>query len=1157
MQKLFYRLLKAVRIFTGGAILLLASCTENYLGGELGTPPNGDEVAVSFSLRDASDGKGTYAGDTFNEGAFKDDLWMLVFTDQQGVRRYYGAYKVLVGSGSGTPNARVNIPRNLLSVDFDMLFCANSSEYWDLHKTGAHPDGVFKENIGGVVERGKTLDEVLAQFVLSVQPGDTGGQSGWRYTHSTLPMFGRLFHKGGTPPSGNSYQFTNKVMLLRSMARLDVVLNYNESSNTVQGFNNFKLANVYVFNSSDKLSVPYAEANVEVNYQKDPAALLPYTVNAPTVPAGAGAIEQIYALPESPEVLGAGIEGCIFLPEQVNGALTGDVHMTRPYIVVKGYYGASNIQKVENGDATAVPSFYRLDFVDNQKKFFDILRGDKIRFNIQDVKGPGFDNIADAKQSIAANIIVEIGIYHMNSTHVIFNGQSFFGVERMALEMPREAGITYKMPVNTSADIPFGKWKLGGIDAAGGDQFKDVTENTLILPWGSDETNGRFRVEKAKDRLIITTLQNWTADATDSLLVRAANLTMRMKLTQRNVDMFDWEKGQDLLGEIISENHLSSDSFIFEAPGGSQEIKSFSSSTPMSRIVFLNPDDATELDRAPDWYTVTIVSGSLSTITVSANTTGSDRYGLFRVEHPDGMSDHGHLIKVFQQSLSTGDLLAPRMGLLARDRNVGATGSSYNLASGGTLFAASAVTGQNVCPEGWFAPTAEDVQGYFRKDNIILKIVHEGDGKEYVVAMGEQNQLYLGPLDRNNASNNPSFWGINYQKNGMAEPFLFSYSYSTAPDAVNNLLMTVNTNISGKRAYMRCVKGFRIDRQQITLDMSGTESYLDFTMLNDNNQVERIEVSPPDSPVRVSRDGMKHRFVLSANATNWTTQDRTATVTLKMADNSVRTQTLTVTQTKRLPTSVNGITIGNLIWAPLNEGVTNVQLSSNMIPCSVPYRSWEDRATMERVSVSGGPDRFIWLIPATKYVDYSYGPQGLTATVSDFSQSETDPYPLPYGKYLGTHFRARNVKCPAGWRVPSLSDWATLCKHLRVEKVDIGGGRTSLLYYASDGKELIFFPLGRPGTVDLDKQTQAYATSSFYWAANVNALYWQWAVSFETAVPELASAIAPGKDFNFFEVCNYLPGKDEPLPSYINMSVDLSDYPAHFDRNYLRCVKDK
>lgn len=1173
----------------------LYSCSQDYIDAPV-SPDTQDRITMTFQLKDDS-GSVSYAtpGD-FDEDAFRDDLWMLAFTNVSGTLRYYGGYKVEVLDG-GYPNGRITIPRGLLAVSFRMLFVANGSAVW---ADAGSPDDAFLASTAPRI--GMDIDEVRNELELAVP------SEGWRKGRTRLPMYSILDHEVASSPLPEgtaTYNYKNTVVLLRSMARLDVLAQKQSPDNpdTMVPLENFKIANVYVFNTSDHVWIPFDPDHV--NYNPSAVGSAKYEVSAPSFPDDTPystifgqtpdyvtAVDQpVTPGPGSPEKLYSDLSGLLYLPETPNTGVTGNEHLTRPYIIIKGYYGAEAIAKAEAGDTDVRESYYRLEIADGQDasgqpNYLNLKRSDRIILTINDVKSAGFDNIEDAKKKAGLNIDVSVNVFSQIPSNVVFNGQSYLAAERMSVTMPRKKGASYKMAVSNSDDIPWDIWELGAKSAAD-DSFLDKSEASIILPSGATEADGYFKVVKSKNALTISTLQDWSADVADSLLVRAANLTLRMRLAQEDIDMLDWEYGGEEDGEIVSDNELSTSSLYFPALGSSQRIRNYSTKRDIATIEVYDTDGTAN----PGWLAYSLdEKGKTVTISTSPNGFDDERTARMMITLTgSNVGNKQYEVTLTQSALPTDNVLAASLGLKVRDRNVGADGASYEYAATGTAYT-KAQFNDNLCPEGWFTPEIEDIQAYFRHPDISLLSITEEDGKDYVLTMGKNSRAYMGMLDKSNANNNPWFWTY---LNGS--PVLYSYEYvadpGSDPDVVHNMRLRINTSPGDNtEGYVRCVKAFKVASPTVEINMIGEEGYIEFDPLNSTDGVKTIK-QQNDSRFKIERDGLLNRFRVTSQQTNWSTSPVSETVVFAMDDGSTRTQEVTVTQAARLPLAGKDetITIDGIEWQSVNAGV-GVSPSEAMA-IVVPYRFYAaDPGAMSGnaqytktyyVEGETANNAQITYYPASKLAWISLEDTGLA--VSNMQDvAETASGDLGTGRntelssknpFAGTVYFPESAPtnyCPSGWRPANITEWSALAERLRVSEVELPGnpGQKVLLYYATDGEKLIFFPTGPAGRYrEVDWWGQAYGTSTPYVINGVENNEWTYMLFFETSPDHVAAgksslgSVASPNDSGFDLLTwsaisdSYMsPENGSLLPSYLMISTANLSYNTS-RCFYTRCVR--
>lgn len=212
---------------------------------------------------------------------------------------------------------------------------------------------------------------------------------------TALPMWGE---------TANTYTITGNttgasigaIKLLRSVARIDVGLNIGEEGN-VPFSENFKIADVKVYNANNKSLVAPSNDNLEQNVIK---------AKFPTLAATATRVTPAIAYAHDPADYGFIRE--IYVGEaNNNGEQITDSEVF--CIVVGGYYTKDGApENTEN------KTWYRIDFYqrsldnDPQNTRLDILRNHRYKVNITSVNGPGYETEDQAFNSKPVNMVTDI-----------------------------------------------------------------------------------------------------------------------------------------------------------------------------------------------------------------------------------------------------------------------------------------------------------------------------------------------------------------------------------------------------------------------------------------------------------------------------------------------------------------------------------------------------------------------------------------------------------------------------------------------------------------------------------------------------------------------------------------------------------------------------
>lgn len=258
----------------------------------------------------------------------------------------------------------------------------------------------------------------------------------------------------------------NTIYLYRSLARVDVGLAFTEgmTDSNVSGekankkdpkVKDFELKEVYVYRYNTKYQVPGSVASFTDK-----------TITAPTLPSSSalagvdapliykvdesGALNRTIYIPESrkPETQKTGKEGDKDLRDHATALVIGGIYRGK-----QGNLDLSQSTKV---------TYYRADFLDGgntpnpgtQKKYLDILRNHRYRFNITKVGGVGYDTPEEALDNNDYAIFYTISVWdNADLTRVLTDGQYMLGVDRD--HMVFGSDVSVDIP-NAITDFPGG-----------------------------------------------------------------------------------------------------------------------------------------------------------------------------------------------------------------------------------------------------------------------------------------------------------------------------------------------------------------------------------------------------------------------------------------------------------------------------------------------------------------------------------------------------------------------------------------------------------------------------------------------------------------------------------------------------------------------------
>lgn len=266
----------------------------------------------------------------------------------------------------------------------------------------------------GFITTATTCDEVMRglEFALSgpwpVKPGEFTRFPMWGLS-ANISLAGAV-----TVPA---------ISLIRSVARIDVGVNFN-NSDLAQGLGNvFKLEEVWVYNAHTRQCI----APDPLNYSPGSP------VTTPSVPATAGVNAAMQYKLRSYNTDKFAHTGEIYVSEHATGsALNPPGNATNFCLVIGARYGTS---AAEGTDIT----YYRVDFVKTTRdgsgnllsqELLPILRNHRYRVNITAVHAPGHTNRADAVAATGSNLEVEITDTDLSMTDIVTDGRYSLAVSK-------------------------------------------------------------------------------------------------------------------------------------------------------------------------------------------------------------------------------------------------------------------------------------------------------------------------------------------------------------------------------------------------------------------------------------------------------------------------------------------------------------------------------------------------------------------------------------------------------------------------------------------------------------------------------------------------------------------------------------------------------
>lgn len=266
---------------------------------------------------------------------------------------------------------------------------------------------------------------VVVRRFTSLSSTDTSGK--WTVPanpYRPFPMWGQT----GTVNLAADEVTIPDVTLLRSLARVDVGVNY-DANDKGQGLGGlFVLKSVHLCNTSDRIQVVPTTANLE-SLSK---------VASPSVPIGAGSYSRIdYAVPSDQPYE---FNNEIYIAEHAKGE--EGKYAANPCVIIGAQY---------NGSSTT--TYYRVDFAKDGTTYLDILRNHRYKINILSVSGAGMSTITEALNTPGRNLVVDVVCTDNNIVHVNSDGIYLLGTDLNSFEISKQAK---DMEVAVMTTVPTG-----------------------------------------------------------------------------------------------------------------------------------------------------------------------------------------------------------------------------------------------------------------------------------------------------------------------------------------------------------------------------------------------------------------------------------------------------------------------------------------------------------------------------------------------------------------------------------------------------------------------------------------------------------------------------------------------------------------------------
>ena len=423
---------------------------------------------------------------------------------------------------------------------------------------------------------------------------------------------------------------TNRIHLVRSLARVDVGLNFGteftSETATPNGQTPFKLQSVRVYRMANSFIIPGTQSNT---FRMDGNAKKPIPVLPGGVQMAADAKPLLFDKVSDPEK--ATVRE-IYIPERLKGTNRTD----RPCLVIGGLYGSDT-----------KPTYYRLDFIKkptptspkDQAEALDILRNHRYRFNITKVTGPGSDTPEDALITEPVNIAFDVVVWNDGEIGEIrYDGQYYLAVNKDKFDFGKSEGDdAFTVRTNWENGYKF-------VDANGNELPKSKAEAKDKGVWYylSDPKDPAF-VKDQDFREKVFVLENTTgADrsaAKGSIFVQAGRIKWPLNINQSNkiavyIRLYEQVDGQRIPTNLVEMRKGETKTVEVEyTPGASLErldtdagsifnwTRTDDGSVPGKAVYDITPDASRITDETFNLIDVSRFVADLQGVTASADLT--------------------------------------------------------------------------------------------------------------------------------------------------------------------------------------------------------------------------------------------------------------------------------------------------------------------------------------------------------------------------------------------------------------------------------------------------------------------------------------------------------------------------------------------------------
>ncbi|NCC09398.1 MAG: hypothetical protein EOM31_02660 [Bacteroidia bacterium] len=425
----------------------------------------------------------TYALDATDECEL-ETLDVLVFNAADSTFLYHTE-----GTNICVPNPK---NPNVQTFDIRITQTTNPNKVFLMLIANAH-QVVTKAQNALVIAKGQKREAILKGLLFSVS-------SKWPVKPGPFTRFPMWGESAEIDLSGVIQ--VESIQLIRSVAKIDVGINYNESTHLFAGLGTrFKLETIHLYQSHKELQV--CPNSTQINATRN-------GVKGPSIPATAGVNTPIEYV----------VNGQNDNPNKIaftDRIYTPEHEKEKVCLVIGGYYSAS-------GSIGTTLSYYRIDFLQTgvgtggeptEQFLTPLLRNHLYRINITAVHGPGHATKEAALAATASNLVVQFTDDDLNET--VYNQHYSLGVTPLSWSCSKEAQKGLELTVRTTHS--------GGWTAAS-------TVGWLSL----QQTSG----SNTNQRLVFNLAANTTnGNRTGQVTVQAGTLSKVVTVVQAPISAFE------------------------------------------------------------------------------------------------------------------------------------------------------------------------------------------------------------------------------------------------------------------------------------------------------------------------------------------------------------------------------------------------------------------------------------------------------------------------------------------------------------------------------------------------------------------------------------------------------------------------------------------